>query len=83
MSEKNTLRESRANSATPSVWFTKDIPDGGVAPATVAPGSYLTACTWSNDMGQGVRIYYQDPGGRIQEVSWDGTNWKSGPQPGI
>ena len=78
--EKNTLKESRASSAAPSVWITRGIPDIGV---TVAAGSHLTACTWPKDTAQQIRVYYQDLGGHIQEVSWDGVTWKSGPQPEI
>ena len=80
MSEKNTLEESRASSTAPSVWITRRIPDMGV---TVAAGSHLTASTWTKDAVQQTRVYYQDLEGHIQEVSWDGIMWKSGPQPGI
>jgi len=82
VSEKNTLRESRANSATPSVWITRGVPNTE-DPVAVAAGSHLTACAWPNDVGQGIRVYYQDPEGHIQEISWNGANWNSGPQPGI
>lgn len=50
---------------------------------TVAAGSHLTASTWTKDAVQQTRVYYQDLEGHIQEVSWDGIMWKSGPQPGI
>ena len=83
VSEKNILRESRADSATPSVWFTKDIPDGDIDPATVAPGSYLTACTWLEGTARQIRVYHQDTKGHVQEVSCDGTVWTAGTQPVI
>ena len=83
VSEKNILRESQADSATPLVWVTRGIPDTAEGSVTVAAGSHLTACTWPKDTTQQIQVYYQDPEGHIQEVSWDGATWKRGPQPGI
>ena len=82
VSEKNILWESLADSRAPSVWITRGpvTPEGLVK---VAAGSQLTACTWLKDTAQQIRVYYQDLEGHIQEISWDGTTWKRGPQPGI
>jgi len=83
VSERNILRESLADSGAPSVWITRGIPVSGEGSVKVAAGSHLTACTWTKDTAQQIRVYYQDTEGHIQEVSWDGTTWKRGPQPGI
>ena len=80
MSEAGTLTESGANYVNLLSWTDKEIPND---PAKVAPGSYVTACTWFDGQHQVVRVFSQDLEGHIQQVGWDGTSWAMYPSPGI
>jgi len=82
VSEGGTLTQSAPDGTDISVWGDGEIPNSS-DPAKVAPGSYLTACTWFDGKSLVIRVFSQDPEGHIQQVGWNGTAWGRYPSLGI